>query len=271
MIASVGAKQTISLSALISVIWAGVAQASAWNPAQWHGEVISAQNFLSADQVTNEFGIRSDFERYTKFVSQNYAMLGLTSDIALIGIFDWQDTDIAGPGTLISFSKPSAVSVGLQYQLRRREGHALALSVSYYDGIDLPPQLLTIDSREPTVELRGLWGESRTWHGVNVFAELQLATRLDLDANYAGASSQLTMGGDPIKRVKVIGKLRFTDVAAGTFQNFDLAGQMRWDVEASVIYEFRRRNFIELGVLETFAGQNWVDEGGYKIGFWTQF
>ncbi|GLQ20102.1 hypothetical protein GCM10007854_10570 [Algimonas porphyrae] len=255
----------------LSALFASTAQASAWNPEAWHGEIISAQVFLSADSASNEFDQTFRLDQYSKTVTQTFAKLGLTDRLALIGTFDWQDATIVGPGVNVSFSDPSTVSFGLQYQLRRKEGHAVALSASYFAGIDLPPKLLTIENREPVVELRGLWGESRTWGGINLFAEAQMAGRLDLDGGYAGAFSQLTVGADPLDRVKLIGKVRYTDVAGGVFENFPLARQERVEVEGSVVYRLRGRNYVEIGYVSLVTGRNTVSESGLKLGVWTKF
>ena len=151
---------------------ADTAFASAWNPEAGGGEIISGFVQSTADTAIDDFGDDIVLDAFSKSISQNYTTIGLTDKIALVGIFDWQRSQIIAPGVDVSFSKPSAISAGLQYQLSRREGHATAVSVSYLEGIDLPNELLTVEGRESNLEVRGLWGESRPWKGRNVFAEL---------------------------------------------------------------------------------------------------
>ncbi len=245
--------------------------ASAWNPAQWKGELISGYVVSSAGEAVDEFGDTVGLDIYRKQIVQNYGNVGLTDRLALIGSFDWQDTQIAAPGVEAAFSRPSSVSAGLQYQLSRREGHATAISVSYVDGIDLPVQLLTLESRRPSVEVRALWGESRSVLGFNAFAELQAAGRMELDGRYASSHAQATLGMDPTARTKLLAKARYARIEAGTFERIPIARQERWELEASAVWRAWRQNYVELGYVGTVGVRNGVRESGYKIGYWTKF
>lgn len=257
------------LMALIG--FAGRAEASAWNPDPWGGELISAYQFTSADRATDPQGNAVALDVYEKQIVQTYGNLGLTPRLALIGTFDWQDTQIIGPGLNVTFSKPSSISAGLQYQISRREGHAVAMSLSYVDSIDLPNVLLTLENRNAAAELRGLWGESRTIRGRNVFGEVQLASRMTLGGDYASTHLQLTLGGDPIERLMLLTKARYTDIEPGVYERFDISRQSRFEAEASAVYRFRRNDYIELGYTAVLSGKSAVRERGIKFGFWSKF
>lgn len=247
------------------------ANASAWNPDPWHGEIISGYVYASADKAKDDFGQRVPLDIYNKKIVQTYGNMGLTPRLALIGTFDWQDTQIVGPGLDTTFSKPSSVSAGLQYQISRREGHATALSLSYFDGIDLPNALLTLESRTPSIELRGLWGESRTLWDRNVFAELQLAGRMTTRGKFASTHAQFTVGGEPFARTMLLVKTRYTDNEPGVFERLRITRQSRWAVEASAVYRFRKRDYLELGYSRVIDGRSAVLESGWKIGLWRKF
>lgn len=264
--------QHISLSAIgLCAAFGPHAYASAWNPDPGHGEIISGYVFASADVAIDDFGARIALDIYNKQIAQTYGNVGLTPRLALVGSFDWQDTQIVGPGLAVSFSKPSSISAGLQYQLSRRDGHATALSISYYEGLDLPTALLTLESREPSVELRGLWGESRTVRARNVFAELQAAARLTTGGDYASTHVQFTLGGEPTDRLMLLAKTRYTDVEPGVFERLAIVRQSRWEAEASVVYRIRKRDYLELGYSSVIDGRSAVLENGWKIGLWTKF
>lgn len=247
------------------------AYASAWNPDPWHGEIISGYVYATADEAKDDFGQRVPLDIYSKNIVQTYGNLGLTPRLALIGTFDWQDTQIVGQGLSTSFSKPSSISAGLQYQISRREGHATALSLSYVDGIDLPNALLTLESRSPSVELRGLWGESRTVWNRNVFAELQAAGRMTTEGDFASTHFQFTLGGEPLPRTLILAKTRYTDNEPGVFERLNIARQSRWEVEASVVYRLRKRDYLEVGYSRVVDGRSAVLESGWKIGLWRKF
>lgn len=247
------------------------ASGSAWNPDKGHGEIITGFVYADADQAIGVSGDRFDLQIYHKNISQTYANLGLTEKIALIGTMDWQDTQIVGPGIAVSFFEPSTISGGLQYQISRKEGHAVSVSLSYVDGIDLPIELLTIENREPAIELRGLWGESRTVLGSNVFAEVQLAGRTYLNGDYASAHSQITLGWEPRDRIMFLTKGRLTNIASGTFSGFPLDSQTRWETESSAVYRFRKNDYVEIGYTAIVGGRNTVLESGIKLGFWKKF
>lgn len=247
------------------------ASASAWNPDPWHGEIISGYVYATADAAKDDFGRRVPLDIYNKKIVQTYGNMGLTPRIALIGTFDWQDTQIVGPGLSTRFSKPSSISAGLQYQISRREGHATALSLSYVDGIDLPNELLTLESRTPSIELRGLWGESRTVWGRNMFAELQGAGRMTTGGDFASTYLQFTIGGEPLPRTMFLAKTRYTDNEPGVFERLDITRQSRWEVETSAVYRFRKRDYLEVGYTRVVGGRSAVFESGWKIGFWRKF
>lgn len=250
---------------------AGPVLASAWNPKPWQGEVISGYVFTSADQAINDFGDAVPLDVYNKQIVQSYGNMGLTPRLALVGSFDWQDTEIVGPGLSTRFSKPSSISAGLQYQVSQREGHATALSLSYYQGIDLPAALLTLESRDPSVELRGLWGESRTVAGRNMFGELQVAGRMTTQGDFASTHMQLTLGGEPTDRVMLLTKTRYTQVEPGVFERFDIVRQSRWEAEASAVYRLRKHDYLEFGYSAVLGGRSAVLERSWKIGLWRKF
>lgn len=266
-----GTRHIFLIAIALCTAFGSYAQASAWNPDPGHGEIISGYVFASADAAIDDFGERIALDIYDKQIVQTYGNIGLTPRLALVGSFDWQDTQIVGPGLAVSFSKPSSISAGLQYQVSRREGHATALSLSYYDGIDLPTALLTLESREPSLELRGLWGESRTVRARNVFAELQAAARLTTGGDYASTHVQFTLGGEPTDRLMLLTKTRYTDVEPGVFERLDIVRQSRWEAEASVVYRIRKREYLELGYSTVIDGRSAVLESGWKIGLWTKF
>lgn len=266
-----GERGLITAIALVCALTPLSAFASAWNPEKGKGEIITGFVYAKADEAISPAGDRVDLSLYRKTISQTYANLGLTDRIALVGTFDLQDTQIIGPDVAISFFKPSTISAGLQYQLSRREGHAVSLSLSYVDGIDLPAQLLTIENREPAIELRGLWGESRSILGRNMFAEVQLAGRAYLDGQYASAHSQITLGVEPTDRIMLLTKGRLTHIGSGTFQGFPLSNQTRWESESSIVYRFRNSDYIEFGYTTILGGENTVLESGLKLGFWKKF
>lgn len=247
------------------------AHGSAWNPDPWRGEIISGYVFATADTAIDGFGQTVPLDIYNKKIVQTYGNMGLTPKIALIGTFDWQDTQIVGPGLNTRFSKPSSISGGLQYQINRREGHATAVSLSYVDGIDLPDALLTLESRTPSVELRGLWGESRTVLERNIFAELQLAGRMTTTGDFASRHLQFTLGVEPTDRTMILAKTRYTNIEPGIFERLDIVRQSRWEVDASVVYRLRKKDYLELGYSTVVDGRSAVMESGWKIGLWRKF
>ena len=188
-----------------------------------------------------------------------------------MGTFDWQTGQIIQPGVNLTFSTPSAIAAGLQWQTSRREGHATALSLSYVEGIDLPNALVTVENRLDSVELRGLWGESRNWRGRNVFLEGQLAGRLRLQGGYDSLHAQITSGVDMTDRLLLMGKIRFADIGSGVVEGAFAPRQRRWASEASAVYRFRKRDYVELSVTSVLAGRSTVFEREFKIGYWHKF
>ena len=259
---------------LVCWLWAALAgqsHASAWNPEAGQGEVITAFVLSEADEAVDDVGVVVPLDTYQKRISQTFATIGLTDRIAAVGTFDWQDTEIVGDGVDVSFSKPSTLSAGLQYQLSRREGHALAISASYTAGIDLPDALLTVDSRKDAVELRGLWGESRTVMGRNAFAEVQLAARMERGGRYAGTQAQLSVGAEPTDSLLLLAKGRFTQVESGTFEGRAVPEQRRWELDASAVWRVGGTTRIELGYGGVVSARSAVRERGVKIGLWKRF
>ena len=265
-----GRAKDIVLSLGLSLL-ASTASASAWNPEQWHGELITGFVETTATEAVNEFGETVALDVYRKRTSENYGIAGLTDRWALVGAFDWQDAQIVGPSLDITFSETSKIQAGLQYQVYRNEDRAVALSVSYLEGVDLPVALLTLEGREPRIELRGLWGESFKAFDRNAFAELQLASRIETRGRYAATRGQLSVGIDPFKKAKIITKMRVVDLTDGTFEGLDIAGQQRWEVEASAIYNLFRDAYYEIGYVSTISADNAVRESGFKLSMWTKF
>lgn len=259
------------VSAALAVCVHGVAHASAWNPGQWHGELINGYVQTTATEGVDEFGRVVEYDIYRKRTSQNYGIAGLTDRIALVGAFDWQDVQIVGPSLDIVLSEPSKIEAGLQYQLHRNDRRAVAVSASYLEGVELPVALLTLEGREDRVELRGLWGESLRVLGREGYAEAQLAGRLSLGGRYVGTRGQLSAGLKPFRRSEVIGKVRYVRQEDGVLERLDIAGQQRVEVEASAIYNVFKDAFVEVGYVATVATDNAIRESGYKLGMWTKF
>lgn len=247
------------------------AQASAWNPAKGSGEIISGFIVSDAEIAVSPIGTRVPLALYEKQIVQTYGNLGLNDKWALIGSFDWQDAQIIGPDVAVGFSEPSAISAGLQYQLNRTPGKALAVSMSYYQGIDLPPSLLTLENRSDTIEIRGLWGRSRIMKGVNFFFDAQAAGRVSFSGDYSNTQLSLTLGAEPSDRMMFLAKTRYVDIEPGSFQGFAIERQRRLETEFSGIYEIRPGYHFELGYAWVSYARNAVLERGFKLGVWTQF
>jgi hypothetical protein len=263
--------QRFILGVMIGLALCGRAEASAWNPAPGQGELISGYVFIDADKAIDGRGQTIELTAYNKQMVQNYGIVGLTPRWAALATFDWQDGQIVQPGLNLSYSEPSSITAGLQYQISRREGHAMALALSYVEGIDLPDQLLTLENRRSSVELRWLWGESETVLGQAVFGELQIAGRMTFDGEYDSTHMQLTLGHTLSERATLLAKGRHADIAAGEFKRLAIFGQTRWEAEAAAVYRFRKRDFIELSYTSVFAGRNTVLVKEIKVGFWRKF
>ncbi|MEM7729915.1 MAG: hypothetical protein AAF311_11680 [Pseudomonadota bacterium] len=257
--------------ALASLALGQDAWASAWNPEPGHGEMVAGYVFIEADEAIGDRGETIRLDTYTKRMTQNYATVGLTPRLAVIGTFDWQEGQIVQPGLDLTFSDPSSITAGLQYQISRREGHAAAIAVSYVAGIDLPNALITVENRRASLEARGMWGESQTWRGRNLFAEAQLAGRVRLSGGYDSAHAQLTIGLDQTERLTLFGKGRFADIAPGEFRRIPVARQTRWEAETGAVYRFRKNDFIELSLTSVLGGRSTVLERELKIGYWRKF
>ena len=247
------------------------AQASAWNPEPWHGELITSFVETTATRGVDEFGREVELDVYRKRTSQNYGIAGLTKRIALVGAFDWQDAQIVGPSLDVSFRAPSKMEAGLQYQLHRTDRRAVAVSVSYLAGADLPAALLTLEGRRDRVELRGLWGENYRMFGRDGFVEGQLAGRMELGGRISGSRAQLSAGLKPFARTEVILKARYARQESGLFERLELRGQQRWEAEALASLNLWKGAFLEVGYQGTVAADNAVLEHGFKLGTWTKF
>ena len=245
--------------------------ASAWNPDPWHGELITSFVESSATQGVDEFGRTVELELYRKRTSQNYGIAGLTKRIALVGAFDWQDAQIVGPALDVAFRAPSKIEAGLQYQIHRSERRAVALSLSYLDGVELPAALLTLEGRRDRAELRGLWGENYRLLGRDGFIEAQLAGRMEFGGRISGSRAQLSAGIKPWWRTEVIVKGRYARQEDGAIGEFALRGQQRWEAEALAAINVWKDAYLEIGYQGTVAADNAVLERGYKLGMWTKF
>lgn len=261
----------VFIAIIISVVFAAPATASSWNPAQGSGEVITGYLISDAKTAISPIGDRVPLAAYDKQIVQTFGNFGLTDRWALIGSYDWQDAQIIGPDVAVAFSKPAAISAGLQYQIHRAPGRAAALSVSYYEGINLPPSLLTLENRDNTVEIRGLWGESRILGGANYFVDAQAAARLTLGGELASSRGDVTLGAQPTERSMFLLKGRYIDIEPGNFRGFAIKRQIRWESEISAVYRIWKGNHVELGYSGVIDARNAVLERGWKIGFWSQF
>ena len=245
--------------------------ASAWNPAPGKGELISGYVFIDADRAKNAQGDGFDLEIYNKKVVQSYGIVGLTPKLALLGTFDWQETQIAQPGLSIAYSEASSITAGLQYQTSLKPGHATAISISYVHGIDLPDALITVENRRSSLEIRGLWGESHQWRGKEIFAEAQIATRLRFEGEYDSFHSQVTLGVAMSDRLSLLSKGRFSDIGPGQLGRITVSPQSRWEAEVAGVYRIRKNDFIELSYASVLTGRNTVLENEWKLGFWTKY
>lgn len=247
------------------------ANASAWNPAKGSGEIITGYIVSDAQIAVSPIGTHVPLELYRKEIAQSYGNFGLTDRWAVVGSFDWQTAQIIGPDLAVGFSKPSSMSAGLQYQLLRAPGRAVALSLSYYEGIDIPPTLLTLENRTDTVEFRALWGESRIIGATNFFFDAQVAGRMSLDATLENSRADFTLGMEPHERIMLLAKGRYINIEPGSFRGFAIDRQIRVESEVSAVLRLWNGNHIELGYGGVVHARNAVLERGWKLGFWSQF
>jgi len=253
------------------------AMASAWALEPSKAQVILTGAYSSAPTLFDEKGRQIALQSFTKSDSRLYLEFGLLENVMLVGQAGYQFIEFDGAGSEVDFAGFDETKLGLQYQIKRKEGLALSVLATYVADGGLDNPRLDLGGRNNEIELRGLYGRSKALKPGEVtnwtwFYDLQLGTRYDLKSNILSRwQVDLTAGIKPTDRWMGLVQIYGLDIKEQKNSGFTVPETMQAKLELSLAYQLRPGQYVQFGALHTFAGRNVVKETGLFTGFWRKF
>lgn len=262
---------------LLSSIGFEEAAASAWALEPSKAQLILTGAYSSANTLNDRNGRPIDLQTFTKSDSRLYLEFGLFKNLMMIGQGGYQFIEFNGAGSEVDFAGFSETKLGLQYQIKRKEGLAASVLASYVADGGLDNPRLNLGGRNNEVELRALYGRSKALKpgGSTAWAwfyDVQLGTRYDLKSNRISRwQMDLTAGIKPTEKWMGLMQIYGLSINKQENEGFFIPGTKQAKLELSLAYQIKPGQYVQFGGLHTFAGRNVVKETGLFTGLWRKF
>ena len=260
----------------LALLWGQQAQAGAWNMPKGEGQAISMATYSISDRIFIDDETIDPTVSFSKIESRLFFEHGLTQKITLVGNIAPQTVDYLGPQSTISYNGFDKTELGLRYQLKRREGLAVALQGSYVLGGGPRDSILDIDGRKDVFELRGLWGQSfdfgdktnNKWVG---FFDAHVAARTRSTERLEDWRTDLTLGLKAHEGLFVMVQGFHIDRPAFSERGFTVPRQSQTKAQAGLVFEIKENRLLQFSYLETVAGRNIVKEKALTVSLWQRY
>lgn len=235
------------------------------------GQVISTFNYSTANRA---FSDRDDLDKSVEFAKRESRIFyehGLTKDITFVANAAYQNIGYDGQLSTINFDGFDKTELGLRYQIKRREGLAVAVQASYVIGGGPAESIVDIGSRQDTVEFRGLWGQSKEFENSAIFFDAQAAVRGRNLERLEDWRADLTLGWKDKKKLMLLAQGFFTERDSFGRDGFVIPKQKRMKLQASLVYSYKKNRHVQIGYGHTAFGRNIVKEQSLTIGTWLRY
>ena len=250
--------------------------AGAWNLPPGEGQIITTYDYSEASSAFADAEIEDLSLSFVKNEGRLFFEHGLTQHLTFVGNGAYQTIQFSSSQSEINFSDFADIEIGLRYQLTRKEGLATSIQASYIIGGGPPDSLLDLNGPEDSVELRGLWGQSKEFENFSIFFDVQGALRSENFSDIDEWHTDLTLGYKRNEKYLLLGQL-FHSSLDGEVLNGDAGDgilvprQRRVKLKLSAVYEYKKNKHVQIGVQETIAGRNTVRERGVSLGTWIRY
>jgi len=260
----------------LALLWSHQAQAGAWNMPKGEGQAISMATYSIADTSFRDSDQIDPAVDFTKTENRLFFEHGLTEKITLVGNIAYQTIGFASADSAINYDGFDKTELGLRYQVKRREGLAVALQASYVVGGGPRESILDIEGRKDVLELRGLWGQSfdfgdktnNKWVG---FFDAHIAARARSTEQLEDWRADLTLGLKPNEKIIFMMQGFHIDRLAFSGQGFTVPRQAQSKAQISAVFEIKTNRLLQFSYLETLAGRNIVKEKAVTVGLWQRY
>ncbi len=260
----------------LAMFHSALAFAGAWNMPKGKGQTISMTTYSTSDTAFTSGEFADAPVDFTKTESRIFAEHGLTQKITLVGNIAYQTVGFQGLDSSINYEGFDKTELGLRYQIKRREGLAVAVQASYVIGGGPKQSILDIDGRKDVFELRGLWGQSfdfgdkhnNKWVG---FFDVHLAARARSTERLEDWRADLTLGLKPNEKMFIMVQGFHIDRFSFSKSGFTVPRQSQSKAQISAVFEFKENRWLQFSYLETLAGRNIVKEQAFTVGLWQRY
>lgn len=268
---------TLLLSFGMPCLISAQAHASAWALEPMKAQFIVTNAFSGADTLIDSDGNKINLDDFSKQDSRFYLEFGLFKSLMFVGQAGYQQITFEGAGSDVDFSGFDETKLGLQYEVRRKEGEAASFLASYIIDGGLDDPRLNVGGRNDEIELRALYGRSKKvirdeplkW---GWFYDLQLGARYDVKSDIVSRwQLDVTAGVKPNEKWMGLAQLYLLDIEEQTTGLFTTPDLQQAKAEISVAYRIRPKRYAQIGVTQTLAGRNIVKEQGLFFALWQKF
>lgn len=247
------------------------AEAGAWNQKPGEGLIITTSGWYHADDLFQDDTVRVDFLGYTKTETRIWIESGLTKKLTFVGNTAYQDLDYRDDVSRITYQGLGDIELGVQWQVKRKEGLAASLRMSYIIDSGLDNRFPDVQSNGDTVEFRALLGQSRETLIGDFFHDTQVAIRVDTLGIFDSVHGTATLGYKPTDKWSVMaqGFADYTENLATDGSRDQIRSQISGQL--SLVHQFKPGRYAQLGGKLALDGRNAVKERALIIGVWTEY
>ncbi len=244
----------------------------AWPMPKGKGQVITTTVTDNASRgFDNRWQLTQDVT-FSKFETQFFWEHGLSEKITLIGTTAYQDVDFRSREGQEDVQGFGNSSVGLRYQVFAKDRFVGALQLSYIvagEGENIADADLGRGGNG--LEIRGLIGQGFKVFKREAFIDLQSAWIYRARGSPDTFKDDLTVGIIIDKKRQILTQAFYSRTNSQTLGFDRVLANENLKLQASIVFKRSETTSTQLGVFQTVAGRNIVQEKGVFAAVWRRY
>lgn len=245
--------------------------AGAWNQRAGEGQVISTSSWTHAGKIFDDDHTAIPLRGFTKTETRLYIEHGVTDWLTLVGNTGLQTLNFRDEDSRFDFDGLDDIEFGAQFKVFTQKDLATSFRLSYIFDSALDNQAIDILRGGDQIELRALIGQSRETLVGDFFYDAQFALRSEALKDLDGMQGALTLGYKPTNRWLAMVQSFANFSNNQEIDGFRVPAQLKLNTQVSVGHQYSPGRYLQIGVGQTFLGQNIVKERSVFMGLWTEY
>lgn len=258
---------------LVGFVISTTANAGAWPTEAGKGQVISTVLYDNADKGFDNNGDLTRQAHFNKYEGADYWEHGLAEKTTMVIQSSYQVVEFRAGVDDVKFNGIGESYIGLRHLLWQKDKWVFSGQGGVlFAGSGEAVADADLGFGSTNFEARALLGRSFKLAKRDGFLDLQAARRFRPDTDKGNFPDEwrvdATAGWRPSERIQVLGQGFYTASEA----EFEIARRnTRLKLQGSIVYDWSDKTSYQIGVYQTVAGRNIVQEKAFFVSIWSRY